>query len=270
MPDKNDTSLQAANPATVFLPLRGRIIGLIVGGSILAAFALPLGGLAVVIAWARVTVPADKPSSGAVVVAAVLMALALFLGLLASWLFLLAARCRRMQMELSSDGLHLTTSLYEWFLWNPWGIREARLRWDEIKGIRLWRIPNNLAPGGVQENYILYTAQGDFVLSSVVWPHPEQMAAAIAQRIGGTIASSLDELPAELAAAAQPSRKERIGARLLRGLGWVSTVLGVLLLGISALFAVTGQEWSGGLSSTVLATVVFLTGGYALRRFRLE
>ncbi|OAI49009.1 hypothetical protein AYO44_00990 [Planctomycetaceae bacterium SCGC AG-212-F19] len=222
------------------------------------------------IAWARFNAPPVSQSSDAFMIAAVLMALGFFFALMGTWLFLLAIKCRGMYMEAGTEGLHLTASLYEWFLWNPWGVRKTWLRWDEIKGLRLWPIPNKLAPGGVQKNYVLYTTQGTFVLSNAVWPHPERMVAVIAEHTGLPTARSVTELPAELAPAAQPSRKERRGVLLLRGMGWAAIILGWLVLAMVLLVVVTGQEWKGSLGVAVLASLALVIGGYRLRRFRLE
>ena len=77
---------------------------------------------------------------------------ALGLALTSAWLFLLAARVAGMRMEVTDEGLHLVGSLYEWYLWSPWAVRDVRLHWEDVQGIRLWPVPNELAPGGVQEN----------------------------------------------------------------------------------------------------------------------
>jgi hypothetical protein len=270
MSDENNHLSPAAPSQTVFRPWKGRIIFLLVGASILGLVGLSFGLLALLLAWARFSAPHVNPSSDAILVAAILFPLAVFFLLMSTWLFLLGIRCRRMYMEAGAEGLHLTTSLYEWFLWNPWGIRKTWLRWDEIKGLRLWLVPNQMAEGEVQKNYVLYTTQGTFVLSSVVWPHPEEMAALIAERTRLSTVRSLSELPAELAQAAQPTRKEKSGAMLIWGMGWVAIVLGWMLLAIVLLVVVTGQEWKGGLGPAVMAALALVIGGHQLRRFRLE
>lgn len=266
----NDTSVPAANLIAIFLPLRRRSISLILVACFFGVVATFFGVIGIIIAWARLTVTPERPTSDALVISAVVMSLSLFFGLMASWLFMLGIRCGRMRMEASEQGLILTTSLYEWFLWNPWGIREVRLRWDEVKGLRLWPIRNRLAPGGVQLNYVVYTAKGTFVLSSVVWPRPDRMVAVIAERTGLHMARSVAELPQELASEAQPSRKEKIGVKLLRGLGWAAMVMGWLVLAAAFLTFVTGQEWKGSKGFPVIIAMLLIAGGHALRNFRLD
>ena len=189
---------------------------------------------------------------------------------MASWLFLLGMACKRMQIEIGTEQLHLTASLYEWFLFNPWGVRQVRLRWDEIEGLRLWPIPNFLAPGGVQQNYVLYTTHGNFVLSNVVWPHPEHIAAAISERTGLAAVRSVADLPPKLASAAQPSRKEKFGLLLLRRLAWTAIILGWFVVIAVVLCFLTGQEWQGSIRQAVIAALILVCGGHALLRFRFD
>ncbi len=193
-----------------------------------------------------------------------------FRGALSVWMCLLAWQLARMRVVVSVDQLELRARRYEWFITNPFGFRHALLAWPDVRGIRRWRISNPLAPGGTQENDILYTSRGSFVLSNLHWPAATELAESISRYAGLRIAASTAELPADLQEAATPHRTERAKAIIVQGLAWLAMLGGGLLLGLIGLSLFTGEPFRGSLAGAVLAAIVSLVCGESLRRFRLE
>ncbi len=251
---------QVAEDVTVFRASRGRVRLLRVVATIVAAVAIFIASIPIV---AR---PAAPPPMTSIVL---VLVLALAMALTSAWLFLLATRVAGMRMEVTDEGLHLVASLFEWHLWNPWAVRDVQLRWDEVQGIRRWPFANQLAPGGVQENVVVYTARGIFGLSNIVWPNPGEMAEAIAAHTGLTVAQTVGELAPRVAPVAAPSRKAKVGVHLVHGLGWLATVMAWLMVGLTVLLLVGGGG-TDALIAFVIATAILMAGGSTLRRFRLQ
>ena len=200
----------------------------------------------------------------------VLILLGLFLGGMAVWMCLLAWQLSRMRLVVAPGELELRARRYEWFITNPFGFRSVRLDWPEVQGIRRWRISNPLAPGGVQESYVLYTTRGRFVLANLDWPAVGEMAALISRNARRPIAAGVAELPAELQAEASPRWTEQAKLQTVRGFGWLAMMGGVLLLALLGLGFILGQPFQGSLASVAMAALVLVVCGESLRHFRLE
>ena len=261
MVTQSQSTQRADDGVTTFRASGSRARLLIVGGIILGGFSIFTALIPLI---AR---PKEPPPIASV---ALVLGTALGLALTSAWLFLLASRVAGMRMEVTDEGLHLVGSLYEWYLWSPWAVRDVRLHWEDVLGIRLWPFPNELAPGGVQENIVLYTARGVFGLSNMVWPNLGEMADVIVAHTGLTVARAVRDLPPQVAAVAGPSRKERIGLGLMHGLGWLATVMGWLMLGITVLLLFAGGGWNDSMVGFIMSIVVLMAAGRTLRRFRLE
>ena len=248
-----------------FYPRRGRIVALAVGGATLLLFGIPVFFFGILFALPFLATP-NMPPPPVVIAAPILTGTVLVL--MAAWLILLAVRVRQMRVQIGFLSLDLRTSLYEWYLWNPWGVSRAQVSWDEVQGLRLWCIDNPLAEGSVQENYIIYTTRGIFVLSSIVWPDPDRIAVIIAERSKLRIARTLAELPPSVGETARPSSKEKVGLVLMRGFGWAFLGISPLVFLAAFLVLLGGQVGTAMLLG--IGGLTMVTMGGALRRFRLE
>lgn len=256
----NASTDDSGEPSRSFRPLRARVWAIGGGGVFLLIFAA-----------ATLLLPfAARPLNGGRVDAGLLsiaILLGLFLAAMSIWLLTLAWQIGQMRVVVYPKKLELRARNQEWFITNPVGFRRALLIWPEVRGIRRWRFVNPWAPGGVQENYILYTAEGKFVLSNLDWPDVSEMAALISQNARRPIVHKIRELPDELQEAAMPSRTERANLRAVRGLGWLGSAL---LLALLALALLTGRLFRPALGSVALIAILFFVYRQSMRRFRLE
>jgi hypothetical protein len=239
---------------TVFHPRRGKIVTMAVMG---VAFWF----LVAFLAWMPFGVAPELPDWRMLVMMAALCA---FIASLGMWMLLLANRLRQAIMEADEHGLHLFVNGYEWWLWNPWNIREARLRWDEIQAVQYRVLPG---VGEPLPQYIIHTAQGRFLLSSFVWPDIEAMASLICQRTGLEPVSSMAELSSEVAQRAKSGRGEKLAVWAVRLFGWFCLIFGILIALAFGLIILTGQEFKGSLVGALVATVALISLGYSLRNF---
>lgn len=257
------TTNDSDRPTRSFRPLQSRIWGIAATGLFSA-----------IIAAMVVLIPlAAKPHDGARLEGASLwglMAVGLFAAGMSAWLLLLAWQLRQMRVVVSPDKLELRARRYEWYITNPFGFRRRVVAWPEVRGIRRWQTSNPFAPGGVQENYVLYANEDRFVLSNLDWPCVTEMANLISQAAGRPIAVNLAELPGDLHVAALPPRTERLRLQAARGLGWIAIAGGVLMIGLIVLLLIVGPPSVLFIIVAAVAAYFLFISGKSLRRFRLE
>jgi len=246
-----------------FRPDRSRIWGIAATGLFSAIIAATIALIPL----------AAKPHNGGRLEGASLWGLivvGLFAAGMSAWMFLLAWQLRQMRIVVSPDKLELRARRYEWYITNPFGFRRCFVTWPEVRGIRRWQTSNPFAPGGTQENYVLYTNEDRFVLSNLDWPCVAEMANLISQTAGQPIAENLAELPGELHVAALPPRTERLKLAAARGLGWIAIAGGVLMIGLIVLLLIVGPPSFLFIIFAAIAAYFLFVSGKSLRRFRLE
>jgi hypothetical protein len=186
---------------------------------------------------------------------------------LAAWMFRSAYVAARARVAISDEGLEF--DLQRWGLWMLGKSCKAQLRWADIQGVKVYQTENFLLPGGMEQNYVLSTPQGEFVLLNALWAdRNREIAKAIAARIQQSI---------QMPAAAQPvdlSRlrpRDRLGVKLMRSLGWFSILFGYVTIGLM-LLAIAGSEngFDSSLILGVVVSVIMVVGGRSLRRFTIR
>ena len=248
-----------------FYPRRGRIVALAVGGATLLLFGIPVFFFGILLALPFLATP-NMPPPPVVIAAPILTGTVLVL--MAAWLILLAVRVRQMArpnrlLEPRPQDQSLRMVSVE-----SLGCFPGPSQLGRVQGLRLWCIDNPLAEGSVQENYIIYTTRGIFVLSSIVWPDPDRIAVIIAERSKLRIARTLAELPPSVGETARPSSKEKVGLVLMRGFGWAFLGISPLVFLAAFLVLLGGQVGTAMLLG--IGGLTMVTMGGALRRFRLE
>jgi hypothetical protein len=127
---------------------------------------------------------------------------------------------------------------------------------------------NFLLPGGLDENYILATPQGEFVIQTTLWDaRAKQIAELIAQRIQQPIQQPSDAPDA--VSRLNPADERRI--KLVRAFGWACTIVVCLLIGLLliALPTVDAHErWE--LGKAIFFSTFALAGANSLRKFRVR
>ena len=256
-------------PQEIVYRARQTIVWIITGAGIFFWLLVPLFG------WMPFGVAEGKPRFGILVVIGLLCA---FLGLMGTWMALLANRLRRVTMTADDEGVYLFTNIYEWYMGNPWNIREARLRWDDIKGVRLRRMRGIGEPGTheeAQKHYILHTTKGRFILSSFVWPQVEQMVELIRERAGCTLSDRTQDLhlPAELAEEARITTSEKVWVWIVRTFGWICFGIGLFAAALLILMLVAEPKagfHSGARLGTIVVTMILLGVGFPLMKFKVD
>ena len=156
-------------------------------------------------------------------------------------------------LRVEADGVELKAQL--WSVWKPRAFRAARLRWDEIHQVTLCEIENFLMPGGVDENFILVTTQGEFTVSTRLWgPQARQIAQLVAQRIGQPIHVPTPAPADPRQAMAQLAPDDRLGVKLTRAFGWFICILDGLFIALLSLALWAGQPGE----RLALAKVIFI------------
>ena len=134
-------------------------------------------------------------------------------------------------------------------------------------GVQTYEIPNFAAPNGTQVDYVLHTTQGLFVVPAIQFKDANEIAATIAVRIGRAVG----DLPPTVTPVTAATPSGRRGVRIMRGLGWFSSALGIGL----PLLMLFGW-WSGerveanAIGGITAASLTLLLAGRALRRFALK
>jgi hypothetical protein len=186
--------------------------------------------------------------------------------LLGLWLFRHAFGLWGAVVRIADDCLEL--KVQQWALWKHKRLRSARLSWNEIHKVRLCTIDNILVPGGLDENFILSTTQGEFVVQTKLWgAQARQVAELVADRIQQPI-----QLPTDDASAArQLSPAEHRGVKLMRAFGWVCTVLACLFMGLLLITLPTAtpdERWEIGKAFFCFGFILF--AARSLRRFKVR
>lgn len=176
-----------------------------------------------------------------------LLAVGLFLSIFAIWFTMIAWQIMRLRAVVSEEGLEITAHGGA-RVWMAAGLRAAKLRWEDVQGIRVLELPMQ------EPNYLLFTRQGDFTINGTQFEDAPRLAAEIARRSGrelGAPAPGREATEQEIAKSTQ-------GAQVfLRVCGWVSLAFGVLLL-VAAIgtSASTGDRWAavrvGGIAAMLL------------------
>jgi hypothetical protein len=166
------------------------------------------------------------------------------------------------------DGENVELKAQQWSLWKRKKLRFARLAWSDLHSVRLCTIDNFLMPGGVDENYLLATTQGEFVLQTTLWGvQARQIAELIAQRIHQPIQYPADDPQAE----SLLSPADRLGIKLMRGFGWVCTILACVfmaLLLLAQFAAKPGERLALGKATFFFGFVLYVAR--SLRQFKVR
>ncbi len=171
----------------------------------------------------------------------------------------------RTHVAVSPDGLDLCVSRFRIWALRPMGA--ARLRWADVRGVQEYDIPNPMAPRGRQADYVLHTRAGEFVVSSMQFRHADRIAAIIAAHVGRPVG----DLPPDVTPVGANRPADRRGIRLMRAFGWVSLVLGYVVMFCLALIWVTGTPLeSSEVGGMISAGLVLLLAGRSLRQFNLK
>jgi hypothetical protein len=192
------------------------------------------------------------------------------MALVGVWLLWIAQGVWGAVVRIGNDGLELKTQ--QWSLWKPKRFSSARLPWNECLGVKLCEVDNFLMPGGIDENYILATTQGEFVVRTTLWgTQTRQIAELVASRIQQPILRP-SHAPADVQRAESLlSPSDRLGIKLMRAFGWVCTILGwvlMVLIFIALLAAKPGERLA--LGKALIFTLIVLIGARSLRRFRIR
>lgn len=248
-------------PTRSFRPDRSRIWGIGAAGVLFAVLAIVFVLLPLIVG-SKNGAPAELDWIAIIT--------GLLIGGFSAWMLLLAWQLARMRVIVSPEHLDLRARRYEWRLTNPFGSRRVLLDWPQVQGLRRWRTANPFAPGGVQENYVLYTNDDKFVLSNLDWPEVSEMANLIGQISGRPIAAGIAELPRDLKERALPSRTERAKLRIVHAFGWLAIVSGVLLLVLAAVWLLGGGPLDTFIITLAVAAYFLFLSGQSMRRFHLE
>ena len=189
----------------------------------------------------------------------------LILGAPGGFVFKLGNDLRRSRIVVTRDGVDLRVSRF-----SIWGIRRlgsARLAWRDLHGVQRYEIPNSFAPAGVQVDYVLHTTQGVFAVSSIQFVDAERIAMLIAERIGRPVG----DLAPGVAPVGASNPAGRRGVRLMRTLGWIAQVTGLVFPALLFAAWLQGSPLEPGTIGGVAATSgVLLMLGRALRGFSLK
>jgi hypothetical protein len=186
--------------------------------------------------------------------------------LLGVWLFSYAFGLYGAMVRI--DGECVDLKAQQWSLWKRKTVRSAQLHWNDFHSVKLCEIDNSMLPGGVDENYILATTQGEFVVQTRVWgTQARQIAELIAQRIQQPIQRPVDGPQAEILL----SPAEHRGVKLMRAFGWLYTILACVfmaLLLLAMLAAKPGERLALGKAMFVCGFVFY--GARSLRQFKVR
>ncbi len=169
----------------------------------------------------------------------------------------------RSRAILTDQGLDLTTTRFA--IWKIRRVYRVKLAWDEIFGVQIWEQSNASAPDGIQRDCIVHSAQGKYVVSSMVWPQFMEFAEAVSKRIGRPIGDIQEA--STLVSANRP--QDRTGLAILHGCGLVSMICGIifsLLLLVAAFGGISLKDFG---IVAVLCSVMIM-GGAALRRYQMQ
>jgi fumarate reductase subunit D len=189
---------------------------------------------------------------------------ALFVVVPAVFILRLGLNVRRMKVAIEADRVDVTVNQFK-----VWGFRRlasAQLAWAEIQGVQRYEIPNYAAPGGKQVDYILHTTKGQFAVPNIQFDRADEIAGAIASRIG----RSVDDLPAGVTPVSATAPSDRRKVKAMRALGWISTVIGAVAIVIFGALAVTGNLSGSSLGALPAVCLGLLISGRSLRKFTLK
>jgi hypothetical protein len=190
----------------------------------------------------------------------------LFMAGLAAWMFLAARNAACALVAIGDEGLEL--SLQQWGLWKFGTSRREQFRWAEVQAVKLCQLENFMQPSGLEQNYIVCTPRGEFVLPSTLWAgRAREIAEAIAARIQQPIQMPSSERPVD-ESLLQPG--DRLGLKLMRGFGWLSMILGYVAIALFVLVLGTKGEWDSSLVLGIFVSVIMVIGGKSLRRFKIR
>jgi hypothetical protein len=172
---------------------------------------------------------------------------------------------RRTRIVIGEQGLDLCLSRFR--IWSFRSLGRARLTWGDVHGVQRYEIPNFAAPGGAQVDYVLHTSQGTFAVSSVQFNDAERIAELVADRIGRPVGA----LPEGVTPVTADTPSGRRDVRLMRGLGWVAQVAGIVFLALMAMAWMHGDSVDARTMAGVSITAgVLVRLGQSLKRFTLK
>ncbi|HZZ27540.1 MAG TPA: hypothetical protein VFE46_05985 [Pirellulales bacterium] len=178
------------------------------------------------------------------------------------WLMSLGIGIWRAHVAIREDGLEMYAHRFS--MWSIRRMRRVRLAWNEVAGIQPFALTNMLAPGGVQEEFVLYTAAGKFILPGMLWPDAQQIATQISNHMGKAIG--------DLSAVQEPivgrRPSDRRGARIMHGIGWFAQAAGWVFAAISLVAIFGGANFRSMIYMIMLSMMLVLSGS-SLRRFRM-
>jgi len=171
----------------------------------------------------------------------------------------------RTRIVLGNAGLDLTVNRFR--IWGLRPLASAELRWSDVQGVQEYDIPNPMAPGGTQIDYVVHTSRGAFAVSSVQFRDAAEIARAIAAGAGRNIG----ELAPSVVPVGATRRADHLGQRLMRLLGWIALALGgVLPLLVGAMWASGKPLPPNTIGGLAAASATLLVVGRTLRRFELK
>lgn len=194
----------------------------------------------------------------------VAIGISLVTGLVAWAFFAWGRRLARAFVTISPEGLALRALDFK--IWGFRRLKQANLRWDQVRAVQLVEIPNPYAPDGMQRDYVIHTTEGNFAIPNVLWPEAKRAAAAIAERVGLPI----DDLPPDVAPIPTDEKSNRVGIITMRAFGWLSTVCGVLfaLAAVLVAFGKKPDSFSTAAKVGFMASIM-VSGGHYMRHFKL-
>lgn len=205
--------------------------------------------------------PFGAPDSPGIGVALAVLVLA---GVPALFIFKLGNDVRRMRVVVDAGGVELRVSRFR--LWGLRPLHSARLAWREIHGVQVYEIPNFAARAGRQVDYVIHTARGTFAVSCVQFADAERIAALVAEGVGRMVG----DLPPGVAPVGAHTPADRRRIRLMRGLGWLALVTGLVCPVLLSLAWLQGSPLEPATVGGVAATSgVLIMLGRSLRRFSL-
>jgi len=222
-----------------------------------------MGMLLVAIFLAWVFTGAEKqPFDLARAIAATIWVIIDPLGLVGLWFLSVGIGIWQAYVTISDDGLQIYG--HQFSMWSLRRMRRTKLAWSEVAGVQPFSVTNMYAPGGRQQEYIVYTSEGKFVFPEMLWPDAQQIAEQISQNTGKAI-GDLSAI-AEPAVGSRPSDRRTI--RLMHGIGWFALAAGLIFLPLSVL-AIVGGSPVGSMAPVWMMSAILIIAGISLRHFSM-
>ena len=171
----------------------------------------------------------------------------------------------RSRVKLTDEALDLTTTRFA--IWRLRRVHRVRLAWNEVLGVQVRKQTNAMInpATGLQVDYVIHTMKGPYCVTERVWPQARTIADAILERIGREL-NDIDDRVAPIAAS---RKRDRWGLRILRGLGLLTTVVGVSFC-LMAVLSLFGRTDPVDAAIVVIVGVGIIGAGESLRRYFVE